>query len=115
MALIAINPHMAVIQIHIGQNLVDDVLLGGGSRANIITEDLKKRLGLPFPKPIPYMLWMAYQSLMKPILIIRDLKVHIHGILYIATFIMMWNNVLDDSYSMFLGWPWLRNAKVIID
>jgi hypothetical protein len=56
MALIAINPHMAVIQIHIGQNLVDDVLLGGGSRANIITEDLKKRLGLPFPKPIPYML-----------------------------------------------------------
>jgi hypothetical protein len=27
----------------------------------------------------------------------------------------MQNNVLDGSYSMFLGWPWLRNAKVIHD
>jgi hypothetical protein len=28
---------------------------------------------------------------------------------------MMWNNVLDGNYSMLLGWPWFRNAKVIHD
>jgi hypothetical protein len=54
--LIAIDPHMAVIHVHIGQNLVDDVLLGEGSRANIIIKDLRKQLGLPFPKFVPYML-----------------------------------------------------------
>jgi hypothetical protein len=58
---------------------------------------------------------MAYQSLMKPVGIICDLKIHIHGIPYVATFIVMQNNVLDGSYSMLLGQPWLRNAKVIPD
>jgi len=56
MTLVAINPHMTIIQIHIGQNLVDDVLLSEGFGANIIIEDLRKQLGLPFPKPVPYML-----------------------------------------------------------
>jgi hypothetical protein len=42
-----------------------------------------------------------------------EFKVHIHGIPYIATFIVMQNNVFDGSYSMLLGRPWLRNAKVI--
>jgi hypothetical protein len=49
-ALVAIDLHMAVIQVHVGQNLVDDVLLDEGSGANIITEDLRKWLGLPSPK-----------------------------------------------------------------
>ncbi len=113
LALIAINPHMVVIQVHIGRNLVDDVLLGGGSKANIITKDLRKRLGLPFPKLVPCMLQMVYQSLTKLIGIIRDLKIHTHGIPYIAIFTMMQNNVLDGSYSMLFGLPWLKNAKVI--
>jgi hypothetical protein len=103
MTLVAINPHMAVIQVHIGQNLVDDVLLGEGSRANIIIEDLKKQLWLPFPKPVPYMLRMADRSLTKLVGIIHDLKIHIHGIPYIVNFIVMWNNVLDGNYSMLLG------------
>jgi hypothetical protein len=58
---------------------------------------------------------MANQNLMKLVGIIQNLKIHIHGIPYIATFTVMWNNVLDDSCSMFIGQPWLRNAKVIHD
>jgi hypothetical protein len=58
---------------------------------------------------------MVDQSLMKLVGIIGDLKIHIHGIPYIATFIIMQNNVLDGSYSMLLSQPWLRNAKVIHD
>jgi hypothetical protein len=42
MASVAINPHMVVIQIHVGRNLVDDVLLGESFGANVITEDLRK-------------------------------------------------------------------------
>jgi len=56
MASIAINPHMTVIQVNVGQNLVDDVLLDGGSGANIIAEDLRRRFELPSLKPTPYML-----------------------------------------------------------
>jgi hypothetical protein len=51
MASIAIDPHMAIIHVHVGQNLMDDVLLDIGSRANIITKDLRKQLGLPPPSP----------------------------------------------------------------
>jgi len=115
MASIAIDFHMGVIQVHVKRNLVDDVLLDEGSSANIIIEDLQKWLGLPSPKPVPYMFRMANQSLTKPIGIIRNLKIHIHGIPYIATFTVMQNNMLDGSYFMLLGRPWLKNVKVIHD
>jgi hypothetical protein len=95
--------------------MVDDVLLDGSSRANIIIEDLRKWLGLVFPKPIPYMFQIVDQSVTKRMGIIHDLKIHIHGIPYIITFTVMRNNVLDGSYSMLLSRPWLRNAKVIHD
>jgi hypothetical protein len=83
MVSIAIDPHLVVIHIHVGWNLVDDVSLDRGSGANIITKDLRKQLGLPSPKPTRYVLQMVNQSLMKLIEVIQDLKVHIHGIPYI--------------------------------
>jgi hypothetical protein len=51
----------------------------------------------------------------KPLKIIRNLKIHIHGIPYIATFIVLKNSVVDSNYSMLLGRPWLRDAKVTHD
>ncbi len=51
---IIIKNHMAVIQLQIGQNTIKDVLLDGGSRVNIIIEQLILRLGLPKPKLAPY-------------------------------------------------------------
>jgi hypothetical protein len=58
---------------------------------------------------------MANQSMTKPLGIIINLKIHLHGIPYITTFIVLKNNVVDSSYSMLLGRPWLRNAKVTHD
>ncbi len=55
---------------------------------------------------------MADQSMNKPLGIIINLKIHIHGITYIATFIVLKNIVVDFSYSMLLGRPWLKDAKV---
>jgi hypothetical protein len=55
-----IDNHMAINQVQIGKNIIKDVLLDGGSRVNIIIEQLKLRLGLPKFKPAPYNLRMTY-------------------------------------------------------
>ncbi len=76
---------MIVIQVHIRNNTIEDVLLNGGSRANIITKHLKLRLGLSKPKLAPYNLRMGDQTTTKPVGLIRDLKTYVHGIPYITT------------------------------
>jgi hypothetical protein len=55
---------------------------------------------------------MANQTITKPLGLIKDLKIFVHGIPYIVTFVVINNNVLDFIYSMLLGRPWLRDAKV---
>ncbi len=80
---ITIDNHMVVIQIQIEKNIVKDVLLNGGSRINIITKQLKLRLGLPKLKPAPYNLKMANQTTTKLMGLICDLKIYVHGIPYI--------------------------------
>jgi hypothetical protein len=96
---------MAIIPIHVRKNLVEDMLLDGGSGINIIIEDIWKKLGLSTPRLAPYTLRMADHTLIKPIGLICDLKIHIHGIPYVVTFIIMCNNVLDSNYSMLLRRP----------
>jgi hypothetical protein len=82
---------------------------------NIMTKELRNQLGLPNPKPTPYTFQMADQTITKPIGLIKELKIHIHGIPHIVMYMIMKNNVLDFSYSMLLGRPWLCNAHVIHD
>jgi hypothetical protein len=82
----AINNHMAIVQVQIDINTIDDVFLDGGLGVNIIIEQLKTRLGLPKPKPAPYNLRMADQTTTKPIGLIKDLRMYVHGIPYIAIF-----------------------------
>ncbi len=47
--------------------------------------------------------------------LIRNLKIYVHNISYIITFIIFQNNVVDSNYSMLLGRPWLRDVKVAHD
>ncbi len=47
--------------------------------------------------------------------LIHDLNIHVHNIPYVITFIVLQNNVIDAGYSMLLGRPWLRDAKVTHD
>jgi hypothetical protein len=65
------------------------VLLDGGVKINSITEQLRLRLGLPKLKPTPYNLRMVDQTTTKPVGLIRDLKIYVHGIPYITTFIIL--------------------------
>ncbi len=110
-----IDPHMAVIQVQMGKNLVEDLLLDGRFGMNIMTKELQKWLKFLSLKPTSYTFWMVDQIITKPIGLIKDLKIHIHGIPYIVTFIVMKNNVLDSSCSMLRGQPWLHNPHVTHD
>ncbi len=89
------------------------MFLDGGFRVNIIIEEL--RLGLPKPKSAPYNLRMANQTTIKPIGLIKDLKMYVHGIPYIATFIVLNNTIVDSNYSMLLNRSWLGDVKVTND
>lgn len=57
---IVIDNHMVVIQLHIGKTIVKDVLLDGGSKVNIITKQLRLKLGLSKLKPAPYNMRMTH-------------------------------------------------------
>jgi hypothetical protein len=50
---------MAIIQVQVGKNIVEDVMIDGGASVNIIIENLKTKLGLPKPRLVPYHLIMA--------------------------------------------------------
>jgi hypothetical protein len=51
------------------------------------------------------------QTITKPLGLIKDLKI-LHGIPYAMTFTIIHSSVLDSNYSMLLGHPWLRDAKM---
>ncbi len=85
--------------------MVKTILLDGGFRVNIIIDDLQKKLRLPTPRLAPYTLKMVDQTLTKPMGMIKDLKIHIHGIPYIPTFIVMKNIVLDFKLFLIVGSP----------
>jgi hypothetical protein len=106
---------MVVIQVQNGKNTIEDVLLNGGSGVNIITKQLKLRLELSKFKLAPYNLRMVNQATTKPVGLIRDLKIYVHGILCITIFTILHNSVVDSNYSMLLGSPWLRDVKVAHD
>jgi len=112
---IKVDNQMVVIQVQVGKNIVEDVLINGGANVNIITKNLKTKLGLPKPRPTPYHLRIVNQSMTGPLGIIKNLKVHIHGIPYIATCVILKNSVVDSSYSILLGRLWFKDAKVTHD
>ncbi len=103
---------MAIIQVHVGKKIIDDVLIDGGSKVNIIFVNLRIQLGFPKPNPMPYNLRMANQTITKPLSLIRDLKIFVHGIPCTVTFIVINSSVMNYSYLMLLKCPWLRDVKV---
>jgi hypothetical protein len=56
---IEVDNQMVVIQVQVGKNTIEDVLLDGGANVNIIIKNLKTKLGLPKPRPSLYHLKMV--------------------------------------------------------
>ncbi len=67
------------------------------------------------PNPMPYNLCMVDQTIVKPLGLIKDLKIFVHGIPYIVIFTIINSSVLDSSYSMLLKCPWFKDVKVSHD
>ncbi len=86
---------MVVIQVQVRKNIVEDVLLNGGANVNITIKNLITKLDIPRPRLAPYHLKMAYQSMTRPLGIIKNMKIHIHGIPYVATYNVLQNNVVE--------------------
>ncbi len=112
---VAINNHVAIIYVQIRKNNVEDVLIDGGFGVNIITEQLKLRLGLPKSKLTPYNLGMVDYTTTKPMGLIHDMNTYVHDIPYVIIFIVLQNNVVNVNYSMMLKRPWLKDVKVAHD
>jgi hypothetical protein len=47
---------------------------------------------------------MLYQTTIKQVGLVKDLKIHIHGIPYIFSFVVIDNNVTDVSFYILLAW-----------
>jgi hypothetical protein len=62
-----------------------------------------------------YNMKMVDQTTTKLVGLIRYLKIYVHGVLYIITFTILQNNVVDLNDSMLLGRPWLKDVKVTRD
>ncbi len=106
---------MLMLHVHVGKSFIEGVLLDGGFGINIIMERLCVQLGLFKPKPTPYNLHMANQATAKPLGLIKDLKIYVHGIFYTFNFIVIQINALDFTYFMLLNWPWFKDVKVAHD
>jgi hypothetical protein len=91
----AIDHHMVMIQVQVGKNFSDDVIINGGFRVNIIIENLEVQLNQSKPNPVPYNLCMADQTMAKLLGLIKDLKIFVHGIPYTVMFITIHNNVFN--------------------
>jgi len=91
------------------------VLADGSSGINIIIKHLRLRLGLPKLKLAPYNMRMVDQTTIKPMGLIKDLKIYVHGIFYIIMFIILQNSVVGFNYFMLFGRPWLKDVKVAHD
>jgi hypothetical protein len=93
-----VDHQMLVIVVHVRKNMVDDVFLDGRLGVNAIIDGLKQKLTLPPPKLIPFHLRIADFSFNKPLGIVPNIRIKIHGISYIVTFMVMNNKALDPTY-----------------
>jgi len=87
----------------VGKNTIEDVLLDGGLKVNIITKLFCNKLRLPKLKPKPYNLKMVYQTIFKLVGLIQNMKILLYGIPYVMTFMVLQDSVMDANYLMLLG------------
>jgi hypothetical protein len=107
----AFDEEMPMISLIMKNRRIPNALIDGGSRVNIITDTLKKKLGLKRMEPAPFTLKMAEQKKVMPKGIIRDVRLDVGGIVIQTTLTVIDMVSTEDSYSLLLGRPWLKEAQ----
>ena len=90
----------------------NDVLLDGGSGVNILSETeflILKKVSL---EPAPFQVRMADQRRVQPIGMLRSQTRKIHGIQFLVNFVVLQMDEEAKSYSMLLGRPRFKTAKL---
>jgi hypothetical protein len=106
---------LPILPVTIGNGTLQNVLLDGAFGINMIKEEEQLWLGLPTLQTAPYRLRMADQPVVELLGLIKNIKIHIHGIPYFISLTVIRNTEVNDAYSMLLGHPWLIDAKVNYD
>jgi hypothetical protein len=58
---------------------------------------------------------MVNQTTTKPIGLIYNMKILVHELPYVMTFIVLHNNLVDANDMMLLSRPWLWDVKILHD
>jgi hypothetical protein len=107
----AFDEEMPMISVIVKNRRVPNVLIDGGSGVNIITDTLRRKLGLTKIEPTPFTIKMADQRKVMPKGIIRDVRLDVGGIVIRTTLTVINMVSTEDSYSLLLGRPWLKEAQ----
>ena len=91
---------------------IDNVLIDGGAGVNIVTKTTCERFGWLDWLPVPFLVRMADQRRVRALGILRNLVLSIGGISFAMAFVVMNMEDAEEEYSMLLGRPWLRQARV---
>ena len=92
--------------------LVEIATLDGGAGVNIMSEQVRIRLGLQ-SRPAPFQLRMANQMITEPLGMVENIPIRTAGVKFEASFLIL--NV-GNSYDMLLGRrPWLRATRAVHD
>ena len=107
----AFDEEMPMISVIVKNKRIPNALIDGGSGVNIITDTLRKKLGLKKIEPAPFTIKMADQRKVMPKGIIRDVCLDVGGIVIRTTLTVIDMVSIEDSYSLILGRPWLKEAQ----
>lgn len=80
-------------------------MLDGGSSVNVITKRLRHHLGLLPPKSAHFHVKMGDYSMNRPLGVVRNLRIRIHGIPYTISFMVIDTKSDNPTYTMLLGRP----------
>jgi hypothetical protein len=107
----AFDEEMPMIFVIVKNRQVPNALIDGGSGMNIITDTLRRKLGLKKIEPAPFTIKMADQKKVMPKGIIRDVRLDVGGIIIRTTLTVIDMVRTEDNYSLLLGRPWLKEAQ----
>ena len=105
------DEEMPMITVVTKNKRVPNVLIDGGSGVNIITNALRKKLGLINIETAPFTIKMADQRKMVPVGLIKNLKIDVGGVKKMMTFTVIDLPPTDNDYEMMLGRTWLKQAQ----
>ena len=107
-----LDPDAAVIHLQLGHHELTNVLVDGRSGVNVMSDHLRRHLGLPQPKTAKFILRMANDDPVTPLGILATVAITTHGVSTLASFVII-NMPNNSNFPVILGRPWLRDMNAI--